>query len=51
LNWNTPIETGGFLLGDEILISGDLEFISVAPKEIPVKMELETAHFTSKSIF
>jgi polyisoprenoid-binding protein YceI len=51
LNWNTPIETGGFLLGDEILISGDLELISVPPTEIPVKMELETAHFTSKSIF
>jgi polyisoprenoid-binding protein YceI len=51
LNWNTPIETGGFLLGDEILISVDLELISIAPKETDVKMVLETTHFTSKSIF
>ncbi len=51
LTWNTPIETGGFLLGDEILITGDFELISVAPRETEVKMVFETTHFASKSIF
>lgn len=27
LNWNVALETGGFLVGDDIKISGDLEFI------------------------
>ena len=30
LTWNTALETGGFLLGDEILIDLDVEFVKTA---------------------
>ena len=27
LNFNAPLETGGFLLGEEVKISADLQFV------------------------
>ena len=39
LNWNSNIETGGFILGEEIIISCDIELIKEVNKEQAMEME------------
>jgi polyisoprenoid-binding protein YceI len=39
LVWNTPIETGGFMVSDEVTISCEIEVINIGQNDL--KMELE----------
>ena len=39
LNWNTYIETGGFLVSDEVKISCDVELINVSEKKAEMVLE------------
>ncbi len=39
LNWNTYIETGGFLVSDEVKISCDIELINVSDKKVEMVLE------------
>jgi polyisoprenoid-binding protein YceI len=41
LNWNALIETGGFMVSDEVTISCEIELTNVGQKDLA--MELETA--------
>jgi polyisoprenoid-binding protein YceI len=41
LTWNAPLETGGFLISEEVTISCDIELINLGEKDLI--MELETA--------
>jgi polyisoprenoid-binding protein YceI len=38
LNWNKALETGGFLVGDDIDVEIELELIQV-PEEAPVSLK------------
>ncbi|MFM2360256.1 MAG: hypothetical protein RLY16_2249 [Bacteroidota bacterium] len=42
LNWNTILEAGGLMVGDEIELNCDLELVDAAGKELT--MELETTN-------
>ncbi|MFO0321065.1 MAG: hypothetical protein ACK504_01410 [Bacteroidota bacterium] len=41
LAWNTVVETGGFVVGDEITISCEIELLNLGEKDD--KMELENS--------
>jgi len=41
LNWNTAIETGGFMVSDEVTILCEIELTNIGKKDL--KMELEPA--------
>ncbi len=41
LFWNTAIETGSLMVGEEVKISCEVEFTNAGHKEL--KMEMETA--------
>jgi polyisoprenoid-binding protein YceI len=39
LNWNTYVETSGFLVSDEVKISCDIELINVSEKKVEMVLE------------
>ena len=41
LTWNTTIETGGLLVGDEIIISCEVELINAGEKELTMELDTE----------
>lgn len=43
LNWNTAIETGGLLVGEEVTISCEIELTKVSHKDMKMELILETA--------
>jgi polyisoprenoid-binding protein YceI len=48
LVWNTALETGGFMVSDEVNISCEIELINTNPTDL--KMELETSAKEKTSI-
>jgi polyisoprenoid-binding protein YceI len=48
LTWNSAIEAGGVMVGDEISISCEVELINVGNKELVLKLE---ATEDSKAVF
>ena len=41
LTWNTVLETGGFMVSDEVVISCEVELIKVNQEELKTELELE----------
>ncbi len=39
LSWNTTIETGGLMVGDEINISCEIELVNMSKKQLTMKLE------------
>ena len=39
LTWNTLIETGGFMVGEEVALSCEVELIKVDQKELTMELE------------
>lgn len=50
LSWNATMETGGFMLSEEVSISCDVELINASQREIKMEMEMEPAS-GEKSIY
>jgi polyisoprenoid-binding protein YceI len=41
LTWNVPLEAGGWLVGDEIKISAEIEAVQEQPQVVPEQAEME----------
>jgi len=39
LNWNTPMEAGGFMVSEEVLISCDIELTNLGETDLTMKLE------------
>jgi polyisoprenoid-binding protein YceI len=44
LNWNTPLETGGILISDDVLISCEIELINLGQKDLLLDLQPVTDH-------
>jgi polyisoprenoid-binding protein YceI len=42
LEWNKAMETGGLLVGDEVIISCEIEFINSGQKNLTIELETST---------
>jgi polyisoprenoid-binding protein YceI len=48
LVWNTPLETGGLMVGDEVSIAAEIELINLGEKDLSMELELKSDY---KGIF
>ena len=47
LIWNTPLENGGLIVGEEVTISGEVELVNAGPKDLVMELETSTDHKSS----
>jgi hypothetical protein len=39
LNWNSPMEAGGFMVSEEVIISCDIELINLGETDLTMQLE------------
>lgn len=47
LTWNTPLENGGLIVGEEVTISGEVELVNAGPKDLVMEVETSADHKSS----